>query len=181
LNSGGSKSSSRLQRLTSGQRTGRCPGLQTQVREDLLDHRLLQDGRDDLEVPPQCRRCCSAIQRPDPPHAPGSGCPEPAIAEYPLLAGTASSRQHQKADARRVGEPNNRSLRTTQRCEAGLHRYSNLSTPTEPPPCASSPCWVAPHCSRPAACPCTQGATTALVRWPWPSSKPRVATRPPGW
>ena len=26
------------------------PGLQTQVREDLLDHRLLQDRRDDLQL-----------------------------------------------------------------------------------------------------------------------------------
>ena len=47
---GGSKSSSRLQRLTSGRSTGRCPSLQTQVREDLLDDRLFQDRRNDLQL-----------------------------------------------------------------------------------------------------------------------------------
>jgi hypothetical protein len=29
---------------------GRCPGLQTQVREDPLDHRLFQDRRNDLQL-----------------------------------------------------------------------------------------------------------------------------------
>ena len=28
----------------------RCPGLQTQVREDLFDHRLLKDRGDDLQI-----------------------------------------------------------------------------------------------------------------------------------
>ena len=50
LGSDGSESSSRLQRLTSGIWAWRCAGLQPQVREDLLDHRLLQDGRNDLQL-----------------------------------------------------------------------------------------------------------------------------------
>ena len=45
-----SVASSRLRRLTSGRRTGWCSGLQSQVREDLLDHRLLQDCRNDLQL-----------------------------------------------------------------------------------------------------------------------------------
>ena len=50
LNGDESESSGRLQRLAASRRPRRCPGLQTQVREDLLDHRLLQDGRNDLEL-----------------------------------------------------------------------------------------------------------------------------------
>ena len=42
MNSDGSGSSSRLQRLTEGRRTRRPTGLQTQVREHLLDHRCFQ-------------------------------------------------------------------------------------------------------------------------------------------
>ena len=33
-----------------GRRTGWCTGLQTQVREDLLNHRLFQDRRNDLQL-----------------------------------------------------------------------------------------------------------------------------------
>ena len=33
-----------------GRRTGRFPGLQPQVPEDLLDHRLFQDGRTGLQL-----------------------------------------------------------------------------------------------------------------------------------
>ena len=40
--------SGRLQLRPTGWRTWRRPGLQTQVRDDLLDHRLLEDRRDDL-------------------------------------------------------------------------------------------------------------------------------------
>lgn len=43
--------SCRLRRLAAGRRTRRCPGLQSQVREDLLDHRPLRDGGDDHEFP----------------------------------------------------------------------------------------------------------------------------------
>jgi hypothetical protein len=39
-----------LQRLATGRRARRCSRLQSQVREDLFDHRLLQDRRDDLEL-----------------------------------------------------------------------------------------------------------------------------------
>jgi hypothetical protein len=39
-----------LQRLDSGRRKRRCPGLQPQTRKDLLDHRLLQDRRNDLQL-----------------------------------------------------------------------------------------------------------------------------------
>ena len=42
--------SGRLQLRPTGWRPWRRPGLQTQVREDLLDHRLLQDRRDDRSV-----------------------------------------------------------------------------------------------------------------------------------
>ena len=42
--------SGRLQLRPTGWRARRRPGLQTQVREDLLDHRLLQDCRDDLQL-----------------------------------------------------------------------------------------------------------------------------------
>ena len=73
-------------------RPRRCASLQTQVREDLLDHRLLQDGRDDLQlaaavlavlniqrndalgqpVPPQPYRPAAAHSSPRPslPHGP---------------------------------------------------------------------------------------------------------------
>ena len=50
MKSDGSESSSRLQRLTAGGGAWRRPGLQPQVREDLLDDRLLQDRRDDLQL-----------------------------------------------------------------------------------------------------------------------------------
>ncbi len=50
LNGDGSESSSRLQRLTAAGCARRRPGLQPQVREDLLDHRLLQDRRNDLQL-----------------------------------------------------------------------------------------------------------------------------------
>jgi len=39
-----------LQRLATGRRARRCPRLQSQVHQDLLDHRLLQDGGDDLQL-----------------------------------------------------------------------------------------------------------------------------------
>ena len=47
--------SGRLQLRPTGWRARRRPGLQTQVREDLLDHRLLQDRRDDLQLAPAVR------------------------------------------------------------------------------------------------------------------------------
>ena len=50
LNVDDSKLSSRMQRLVSGRRTGRCPRLQFQVRKDLLDHRLLKNRRNDLQL-----------------------------------------------------------------------------------------------------------------------------------
>ena len=40
----------RLQMRPTGRRPWRCLGAQTQVREDPLDHRLFQDGRDDLHL-----------------------------------------------------------------------------------------------------------------------------------
>ena len=42
--------SGRLQHLATGRSTRRRAGLQTQVREDLLDDGLLQDRRDDLAL-----------------------------------------------------------------------------------------------------------------------------------
>ena len=39
-----------LQRLAAGLRSRRCARLQPQVREDLLDHRLRKDRRDDLQL-----------------------------------------------------------------------------------------------------------------------------------
>ena len=50
LKSDGSGSSSRLQRLPAPRRTWRRPGLQPEVHEDLLDHRLRKDRRDDLQL-----------------------------------------------------------------------------------------------------------------------------------
>ena len=50
LNGDGSESSSRLQRVTAGGCAWRRPGLQPQVREDLLDHRLFQDRGNDLQL-----------------------------------------------------------------------------------------------------------------------------------
>ena len=38
-----------LQLRPTGWRAQRCPGLRTQVRENLFDHRLLEDRRDDLQ------------------------------------------------------------------------------------------------------------------------------------
>ena len=50
LNGHGWAASCRLQGLATGRYTRRCPGLQSQVPEDLLDHRLFQDRRDDLQL-----------------------------------------------------------------------------------------------------------------------------------
>ena len=50
LNGHCSAASGRLQGLATGCCTRRRPGLQSQVREDLLDHRLLQNRRDDLQL-----------------------------------------------------------------------------------------------------------------------------------
>src|SRR5882672_9817088 len=49
LNGDGSGRSGRLELRPTGRRARRCPGLQPQVREDLLDERLLQD-RNDLRL-----------------------------------------------------------------------------------------------------------------------------------
>ena len=48
-NGHGWAASGRLQRLTTGRRPRRCQSLQTQVRENLFNHRLLQDRRNDLQ------------------------------------------------------------------------------------------------------------------------------------
>ena len=50
LNGHGRAASGRLQGLVTRRYTRRCPGLQSQVPEDLLDHRLFQDRRDDLQL-----------------------------------------------------------------------------------------------------------------------------------
>jgi hypothetical protein len=50
MDSDGSGWSGRLQRLPACRSARRRAGLQTQVREDHLDHRRLQDGRDDLQL-----------------------------------------------------------------------------------------------------------------------------------
>jgi len=42
--------SGRWQLRRSGWRVWRCPGPQTQVREDLLDYRLFEDRGDDLWI-----------------------------------------------------------------------------------------------------------------------------------
>ncbi len=49
LKGDGSAWSGRVQLRSTGRRA-RSPGLQTHVRQDLLDHRLFQDGRDDLQL-----------------------------------------------------------------------------------------------------------------------------------
>ena len=50
LNSHSWAASGCLQRLTKGWCTRQRPSLQSQVREDLLDHRLLKNRRDDLQL-----------------------------------------------------------------------------------------------------------------------------------
>ena len=44
-----------LQRLATGRETGRRTRPQPQMREDLLDHQLLQDGRNDLQLAAETR------------------------------------------------------------------------------------------------------------------------------
>ncbi|MBC7734585.1 MAG: hypothetical protein H7306_22270 [Bacteriovorax sp.] len=44
------KRASGLQRLAASRRARRCTRLQTQVRKDLLDDRLFQDRRNDLQL-----------------------------------------------------------------------------------------------------------------------------------
>ena len=50
MNCRGWADSAHLRRLAMGRRTGWRTGLQTQVREDLLNHRLVQDRRNDLHL-----------------------------------------------------------------------------------------------------------------------------------
>ena len=50
LNGDGSGWSGRVQLRPTRRRTRRCTGLQPQVHEDLLDHRLFQDGSDELQL-----------------------------------------------------------------------------------------------------------------------------------
>ena len=50
LNGVGWRWSGRLKLRPTGRRAWRRPGLQAQVREDLLDHRRFQDGGDDLQL-----------------------------------------------------------------------------------------------------------------------------------
>jgi hypothetical protein len=57
LNCPGWEASGHLQRLASGRRTRRCPGLQPQVRKDLLDHRVLQERRNDVRSSLQFGQC----------------------------------------------------------------------------------------------------------------------------
>ena len=61
LNCRGWAASSRLQRLTSGRRTARCPRLQSQAREDLPDHRLLKPAAMIFSSPPQFGQCSRSI------------------------------------------------------------------------------------------------------------------------
>ena len=46
---GGEPNSGRVQRLPACRCSRRRPGLQAQMREDPLDHRRFENGRDDLE------------------------------------------------------------------------------------------------------------------------------------
>ena len=61
LNCRGWAASSRLQRLTSGRRTRRCPRLQSQAREDLPDHRLLKPAAMIFSSAPQFGQCSRSI------------------------------------------------------------------------------------------------------------------------
>ena len=47
--------SAHLQRLPIARCMGRCTGLQTQLRENLLNHRLFQDRRNDLQLTAKIR------------------------------------------------------------------------------------------------------------------------------
>ena len=47
-----------------------APRLQSQVREDLLDDGLFQDGRDDHQLAAECRQCSIGKMFTDSPHNP---------------------------------------------------------------------------------------------------------------
>ncbi len=77
LNADNSGWSGRLQRLAAGWCPGRRPGLQPKMREDLLDHRLLKDRRNDLQLAAAVRAVLQiefehALEQPRPaqPHRP---------------------------------------------------------------------------------------------------------------
>jgi len=42
--------SRRLLKISARRHPGRCPGLQSQMRQDALDHRRFEDGRNDPEL-----------------------------------------------------------------------------------------------------------------------------------
>ena len=83
----GSKSSGRLRVRPAGRRARRCRGLQPQVREDLLDDRLFQHRRNDLQLATAVR---AVLHRQDVHGFTARPLelddPEAAAAEYPLLA-----------------------------------------------------------------------------------------------
>jgi hypothetical protein len=57
--------SGRLKHLATGRSTMRHPRLQTQVVEDLLDHRMLQDRGDDLEFDSEPALAATALEQAD--------------------------------------------------------------------------------------------------------------------
>ena len=61
LNCRGWAASSRLQRFTAGRRMGRCPRLQSLVREDPFDHLLLKPAAMIFSSPPQFGQCSRSI------------------------------------------------------------------------------------------------------------------------
>ncbi len=75
-------------------RQRRRPGLQSQVREDLLDNRRLQDRGDDLQLAAATRPVLEvdlgdAVEQPGQAHR--LTCSRPAVHQCPVMAGTVCS------------------------------------------------------------------------------------------
>ena len=78
-----------MQRLATDRRERWYPGLQSQMREDLLDHRLFQNRRDDLKLTVTVRAVLHfdlehTLEQPG--HATQLTCSRPALRECPLMA-----------------------------------------------------------------------------------------------
>ena len=94
LNGCGWAASGRLHRLATGQRTRRCARLHTQVREDLLDHWLFQDHRNDLQLATAVRPVlyvdvAHALEQAGQHHQ--LNRLRPVVRQCPLVAGTSQS------------------------------------------------------------------------------------------
>ena len=85
LNGDGSGWSDRVQLRPTGRRTRRCTGLQPQVHEELLDHRLFQDGSDELQLT-AAARAVRQVDLEDALEQPGPAQPHRAMVRTVRLA-----------------------------------------------------------------------------------------------